>query len=58
MNRTETANHMDCHSTEGHIEKIHKYIRPEDVPEKTMFFIITDGLENASTRYQLELFWN
>ena len=34
-----------------HIEKIHKYIRAEDVPEKTMFVITTDGLENASTRY-------
>lgn len=40
-------------STIEHIEKIHRYIRPEDVPEKTMFFIITDGLENASTRYRL-----
>ena len=34
-----------------HIEKIHKYIREEDVPEKTMFVITTDGLENASTKY-------
>ena len=25
-----------------HIEKIHKYIRSEDVPEKTMFIITTD----------------
>ena len=35
-----------------HIEKIHKYIRDEDVPEKTMFVITTDGLENASTKFK------
>ena len=34
-----------------HIENIHKYARPEDVPEHTMFIIITDGQENASYRY-------
>ncbi|MBO4920109.1 MAG: VWA domain-containing protein [Erysipelotrichaceae bacterium] len=34
-----------------HIRNVHKYIREEDVPEKTIFVIITDGLENASTRY-------
>ena len=34
-----------------HIGTIHKYARPEDVPEKTIFVIITDGLENASHRY-------
>ena len=34
-----------------HIENVHRYIRPEDVPEKTMFVITTDGLENASRRY-------
>lgn len=34
-----------------HIRNVHKYIREEDVPEKTVFVIITDGLENASTRY-------
>ena len=34
--------------TIGHIEKVHKYIRPEDVPEHTLFMITTDGLENAS----------
>lgn len=31
-----------------HIGNIHKYARPEDVPEKTLFVIITDGQENAS----------
>lgn len=35
----------------SHIEKIHKYARKEDVPENTMFVIITDGMENASRRY-------
>ena len=34
-----------------HIGNIHKYARPEDVPENTMFIITTDGLENASRRY-------
>ena len=34
-----------------HIANIHKYARPEDVPEKTMFIITTDGMENASRRY-------
>lgn len=34
-----------------HIGNIHKYARPEDVPEHTMFVIITDGYENASHRY-------
>ena len=34
-----------------HIGNIHKYARPEDVPEHTMFVIITDGMENASKRY-------
>ena len=34
-----------------HISNVHKYIRPEDVPEHTMFVITTDGMENASRRY-------
>ena len=34
-----------------HIANIHKYARPEDVPEHTMFIIMTDGLENASHIY-------
>lgn len=34
-----------------HIGNIHKYARPEDVPEHTMFVITTDGLENASRCY-------
>ncbi|MBE6908973.1 MAG: hypothetical protein E7474_05145 [Ruminococcaceae bacterium] len=34
-----------------HIGNIHKYARPEDVPEHTIFVITTDGLENSSRRY-------
>ncbi|MBR1797299.1 MAG: VWA domain-containing protein [Clostridiales bacterium] len=34
-----------------HIGNIHKYIREEDVPENTIFVIITDGMENASHKY-------
>lgn len=34
-----------------HIKNIHKYARPEDVPEHTMFVIMTDGQENASHIY-------
>lgn len=34
-----------------HIGNIHKYARPEDVPEHTMFVITTDGQENASNNY-------
>ncbi|MBQ1441178.1 MAG: VWA domain-containing protein [Clostridia bacterium] len=34
-----------------HIGNIHKYARPDDVPEHTMFVITTDGMENASHRY-------
>ena len=37
-----------------HIGNVHKYARPEDVPEHTMFVITTDGMENASVRYNSE----
>lgn len=37
-----------------HIGTIHKYARLEDVPEKTLFIITTDGYENASTQYDYE----
>ena len=37
-----------------HIGNVHKYARPEDVPEHTMFIITTDGMENASRRYNSE----
>ena len=40
--------------TVRHIAGIHKYARSEDVPEKTVVVITTDGLENASHRYSLE----
>lgn len=34
-----------------HIGNIHKYARKEDIPQKTLFVIITDGMENASRTY-------
>lgn len=34
-----------------HIVNIHKYGRKEDVPENTIFVIITDGMENASHEF-------
>ena len=34
-----------------HISKIHKYAREEDVPEKVVFVITTDGMENASRKF-------
>ena len=37
-----------------HIGNVHKYARPEDVPEHTMFIITTDGQENASHHYSSE----
>ena len=37
-----------------HIGNIHKYAREEDVPEHTLFVITTDGMENASRRYDSE----
>lgn len=36
-----------------HIGNVHKYAREEDRPEKTVFIITTDGMENASRRYNL-----
>ena len=37
-----------------HIGNVHKYARAEDRPERTLFVITTDGLENASRRYTYE----
>ena len=37
-----------------HIGNVHKYAREEDRPEKTLFVITTDGLENASRCYTYE----
>ncbi len=34
-----------------HIRTVHRYIREEDIPEHTLFVITTDGLENASHKY-------
>ncbi len=34
-----------------HVSEIHKYIREEDVPEQTIFVIMTDGYENSSRKY-------
>lgn len=34
-----------------HIGNVHKYAREEDVPEHTLVVITTDGMENASRRY-------
>ena len=34
-----------------HIGNVHKYAREEDRPEKTIFVITTDGMENASHKY-------
>ena len=36
-----------------HIKMVHRYIREEDLPSKTMFVITTDGMENASCKYSL-----
>ena len=37
-----------------HIGNVHKYAREEDRPEKTIFVITTDGMENASREYSYE----
>lgn len=37
--------------TVTHIERVHHYIREEDVPQKTMVVIMTDGYENSSQTY-------
>lgn len=34
-----------------HIGNVHKYAREDDVPEKTIFVITTDGYENSSRKY-------
>lgn len=37
-----------------HIAHVHKYARAEDRPEKTIFIITTDGMENASHHYSYD----
>lgn len=37
--------------TINHIANIHKHAGLKDIPEKTMFVIMTDGMENASFEY-------
>ena len=37
-----------------HIGNVHKYARIEDRPEKTLFIITTDGMENSSHHYTYE----
>lgn len=37
-----------------HIGNVHKYSRDEDRPEKTLFIITTDGMENSSHKYSYE----
>ncbi len=63
VERLTRADYVPCGSTAlldavgdaiHHIANIHKYARPEDVPEHTMFVITTDGMENASRRYEKE----
>ena len=36
-----------------HIKMVHRYIRKEDRPDKVMFIITTDGMENESHKYSL-----
>ena len=38
-----------------HIANVHKYAREEDRPEKTLFIITTDGMENASHIYTFDM---
>ena len=42
----DTIGHAICH-----IANIHKYSLKENLPEHTMFIIITDGMENSSHKY-------
>ena len=42
-------------STIKHIARIHKYAHPDHKPHKTLFVIITDGMENASREYTYDM---
>ena len=37
-----------------HIRNVHKYAREEDRPQKTLFVITTDGMENASEKFSFK----
>ena len=37
-----------------HMGNVHKYAREEDCPERTLFVITTDGMENASRAYSAD----
>ena len=37
-----------------HLGNVHKYAREEDRPEKTIFVITTDGMENTSRQYSYD----
>lgn len=37
-----------------HIKLVHRYIREEDRPENTLFIITTDGMENASRKWNAD----
>ena len=37
-----------------HIGNVHKYAREEDRPDKTLFIITTDGMENSSKEYSYD----
>ena len=38
-----------------HIANVHRYAREEDRPEKTLFIITTDGMENSSQMYTYKM---
>lgn len=46
-----TALHDAIGRAVSHIVRVYRHSRPEDIPEKTVFTIITDGMENASQQY-------
>lgn len=39
----------------NHIANAHRYAREEDRPEKTLFIITTDGMENSSRMYTYKM---
>ena len=45
---------LDAVGAIHHIGRIHKHMIDEERPEKTIFVITTDGMENASHKYSYE----